>query len=163
MFSTTRKLAPIVLARRLTPIVLARKLACAVLAVAIVGCGNCDSKCTEGISFFVAEVAGALSRGGKETLTICFDGTCKEVTITREQVGGSVFLPFKGVGKDIDHDLTVAGTGSLRGEFKGKFPSYTQDPGGDCSSCDLATVKIGADGKLTPATAATQVTTTPTG
>jgi hypothetical protein len=82
------------------------------------------------------------------------------VTITREQVGGSVFLPFKGVGKAIDHDLTVTGVGSFKGEHKGKLSSYLQDPGGSCSTCALATVKIGADGALTPALPAPKSTTT---
>jgi hypothetical protein len=132
------------------------------LALALVSCSNCDSKCTEGITFYVAELAGALSRGGTEPLTICFDGTCKDVTITRDQVGGSVFLPFSGVGKVADHDLTVAGTGSFKGEFKGKLATFTQNPGGDCSSCSLATVKIGADGTLTPGVPAASTTTTTT-
>jgi hypothetical protein len=95
-------------------------------------------------------------------LTICFDGTCKDVTITRDQVGGSVFLPFNGVGKATEHDLTVTGTGTFKGEFKGKLASFTQDPGGDCSSCSLATVKIGADGTLTPGVPAASTTTTTT-
>lgn len=132
------------------------------LAVALVSCSNCDSKCTEGITFYVAELAGALSRGGTEPLTICFDGTCKDVTITRDQVGGSVFLPFNGVGGAADHDLTVTGTGSFKGEYKGKLASFTHDPGGDCSSCSLATVKIGADGTLTPGVPAAPTTTTTT-
>jgi hypothetical protein len=133
-----------------------------VLALALVSCSNCDSKCTEGITFSVAELAGALSRGGSEPLTVCFDGTCKDATITRDQVGGSVFLPFKGVGKAVDHDLTVTGTGSLKGQYKGKLASYTQSPGAGCSSCSLATVKIGADGTLTPGVPAAPATTTTT-
>jgi hypothetical protein len=137
-----------------------RRLALVAVALVLVGCSNCDAKCTEGITFYVAEVAGALSRGGSVPLTVCLDGTCKDVTITRDQVGGSVFLAFKGVGKDVDHDLTVTGTASLHGEFKGKLPSYTQDPGGDCSSCSLATVKIAADGTLTPGVPVTPATTT---
>lgn len=137
-----------------------RRLALVAVALGLVACSNSGAKCTGGITFYVAEVAGALSRGGTVPLTICFDGTCKDVTITRDQVGGSVFLPFEGVGNDIDHDLTVTGTASLHGEFKGKLPSYTQDPGGDSSTCSLATVKIAADGTLTPGVPATPGTTT---
>jgi hypothetical protein len=137
-------------------------LAGVALALALVGCSNCDSKCTEGITFYVADLAGALSRGGTEPLTICFDGTCKDAKITRDQVGGSVVLPFNGVGKDVDHDLTVTGIGSFKGQYTGKLASYTQDPGGDCSSCSLATVKIGADGTLTPGVPAASTTTTTT-
>jgi hypothetical protein len=171
MLSTSRqahRLAsyPAALSRKLNRVPLARGLAvfagAIALVIALVACGNCDSKCTEGITFFVADVAGALSRGGSEPLTICFDGTCKDVTITRDQVGGSVFLPFTGVGKTVDHDLTVTGIGSLKGEFTGKLSSYTQDPGGDCSSCSLATVKIAADGTLTPGVPAAATTTTTT-
>ena len=73
-----------------------------------------------------------------------------------------MFLPFKGVGDDIDHTLTVTGVGALKGEYTGKIDSYTQDPGGDCATCDLATVKIGADGTLTPAVSAVPATTTTT-
>ena len=151
---------------KLNRVPLARRLAvfagAVALALALVSCGNCDSKCTEGITFYVAELAGALSRGGTEPLTVCFDGTCKDVTITRDQVGGSVFLPFTGVGKAVDHNLTVTGIGSLKEVFTGKLPSYTQDPGGECSSCSLATVKIAADGTLTPGVAAVSATTTTT-
>ena len=150
-------IARVAFARRLA--VLAGVVA---LAIALVACDSCDSKCTEGITFYVAEIAGALSRGRSAPLSVCFDGTCKDVTITREQSGGSVFLAFDGVGKNVDHDLTVTGTGSIKGEFKGKLASFTQDPGGDCSSCALATVKIGADGTLTPGVPAASVVTTTT-
>jgi hypothetical protein len=140
-----------------------RRIALVVVAFALVACSDCSSKCKEGITFYVAEVAGALSRGGTEPVTICFDGSCQDTTITREQVGGSVFLPFKGVGKNIEHDLTVTGVGAFKGEYKGKLPSYLQDPGGSCSTCALATVKIGATGTLTPAVPAPQNTTTTVG
>ena len=140
-----------------------RRIAFVVVALVLVGCSNCSSKCKEGITFYVAEVAGALSRGGTEPVTICLDGSCQDVTITREHVGSSIFLPFKGVGKNIDHDLTVTGVGAFKGEYKGKLPSYLQDPGGSCSTCALATVKIGANGALTPATPAPLSTTTTVG
>ena len=122
-------------------------------AFAIASCSDCGSaKCTEGITFLVADVAGALSRGTEEPLHICFDGTCQDVTISRANAGGTIFLPFSGVGKDSEHDLTVAGTGSMRGEYRGKLPSYVQQPNGSScpGNCALATVKIGADGALTP-------------
>jgi hypothetical protein len=131
--------------------------------VLLVACNDCDTKCKEGITFFVADLAGSLANGGKEPLHICFDGDCQDITVTHDDSGGSVFLPFKGVGGGGDHDLTVTGVGALRGEYRGTIDSYTQDPGGDCKTCNLATVKIGADGKLSPAIAATQDTTTTTG
>jgi hypothetical protein len=140
-----------------------RRITLVVVALALVACSNCNSKCKEGITFYVAEVAGALSRGGSEPITICFDGSCKDVTITRDQVGGSIFVPFKGVGNNIDHDLTVTGVGAFKGEYKGKLASYLQDPGGSCSTCALATVKIGANGALTPAIPAPRSTTTTVG
>jgi hypothetical protein len=140
-----------------------RRAALVVVALALVACSNCDAQCKEGITFSVAEVAGALSRGGKEPLHICFDGNCLDTTVTRDNSGGSIFLPFKGVGNDIDHDLTVTGIGAFKGEYKGKISSYTQDPGGSCKVCSLATVKIGADGRLTPAVRAPQNTTTTVG
>ena len=110
------------------------------------------TQCKEGITFYVADVAGALRPWRQEPLHICFDGDLPGHDSHPRQPGGSIFLPFKGVGKDIDHDLTVTGIGAFKGEYKGKITSYTQDPGGDCKTCVLATVKIGADGTLTPAT-----------
>lgn len=140
-----------------------RRFALVAVALALVACSDCDVQCKEGITFYVAEVAGALGRGGEEPLHICFDGDCKDTTVTRDNVGGSIFLAFNGVGKDVDHDLTVTGTGAFKGEYKGKITSYTQDPGGDCKACALATVKIGDDGTLTPAVVATTATTTTVG
>ena len=127
-----------------------RRLALVVVALTLAACSNCDSPCKAGITFYVAEVAGALSRGSEVPLHICFDGNCQDVTITRDNVGGSVFLPFSGVGKQGDHELTVTSTSSLKGNYTGPISSYVQDPGGDCKSCALATVKIAADGTLTP-------------
>lgn len=137
-----------------------RNLAIAAVAVTLVACKDCSTPCKEGITFNVAELAGALGRGSSEPLHVCFDGNCQDVTITRENSGGSVFLPFKGVGDDVEHTITVAGVGALKSEYKGKIESYTQRPGGDCKACSLATVKIGADGTLTPAVTVTQTTTT---
>ena len=136
-----------------------RRLALVVVALGLVACSNCDKQCKEGITFYVAEVAGALSRGGEIPLHICFDGGCQDVTITRDDVGGSVFLPFTGVGEQGDHELTVTSTSSLKGDYKGPISSFVQDPGGDCKSCALATVKIAADGTLTPAVPAPVPTT----
>lgn len=140
-----------------------RRLSLVVVALALVACSNCDANCSEGITFYVAELAGSLGRGGKEPLHICLDGQCQDVTITRDNSGGSVFLKFKGVGSDVEHDLTMTGVGALKGEYNGKIYSYTQDPGGDCKACALATVKIGADGTLTPAVRPPQNTTTTVG
>ena len=139
---------------------LVRSLAIVAVAFTVVACEGCDTKCTEGVTFNVAELAGSLSRGGSEPLHVCFDGNCQDVTITRDDSGGSVFLAFKGVGDDIEHTITVTGEGALKGEYTGKIESYTQDPGGDCKTCDLATVKIGADGSITPAVSVNQATTT---
>jgi len=139
-----------------------RSIGIIAVAFTLLGCQECDTKCEEGITFYVADLAGSLSRGGTEPLHVCFDGTCRDVTITRDNSGGSVFLPFKGVGGDIEHTLVVTGVGALKGEYTGKIDSYTQDPAGDCATCNLATVKIGADGTLTPAVSATAATTTTT-
>jgi hypothetical protein len=132
-----------------------RRVALVAVAVALVACGNCDNKCTEGITFLVGDVAGALARGTSEPLEICFDDQCHDVTISRTNAGGSVFVAFSGVGKDIDHTLTVTGTGSLKGSYTGKLASFVQKPGGGCDSCALATVKIGTDGSLLPGVPAT--------
>jgi hypothetical protein len=140
-----------------------RRLTLVAFALTLAACSNCDSPCKGGITFYVAEVAGALSRGGQEPLHICLGGNCRDVTVTRDNVGGSIFVPLKGLGNDIDHDLTVTGTGSFKGEYRGRITSYSQAPGGDCSTCALATVKIGADGTLTPGVPATPATTTTVG
>ena len=141
-----------------------RRLLIATFATLFVAsCSDCGSKCTEGITFIVADVAGSLARGTSEPLHICFDGECKDVTVSRDDAGGSVFLPFSGVGKDTDREITVQGTGSLQGSYKGPLASFTQDPGGDCKTCALATVKIGADGTLTPGVPAPQTTPTTVG
>ena len=137
-----------------------RRLAAVAFSLGLVACSNCKAPCKQGITFYVAEVAGALSRGRSADLHICLDGNCGDVTITRDNVGGSVFVPLKGVGKDIDHDLTVTGGSSFKGEYKGKLTSYIQNPGSGCSSCALATVKIAADGQLTPGVPAVAATTT---
>ena len=125
------------------------------------------AKCSGGITFNVAELAGALARGTDEPLHICLDGTCHDVTVARATTGGSIFVAFEGVGSGTDHDLTVTGIGSLKGEYKGKLASYEQKPNGaSCpGSCALATVKIGADGRLTvgvPKASATTVAGTTT-
>ena len=146
----------------MTALSMLRNVALVAVAFTLVACQDCSFACKEGITFYVADLAGSLARGGTEPLHVCFDGNCQDVDITRDDAGGSVFLPFKGVGDDIEHTLTVTGVGALKGEYKGKIESYTQDPGGDCDTCDLATVKIGADGTLTPAVAATAATTTTT-
>lgn len=138
-----------------------RRIALTAVALALAACSNCDRPCKEGITFFVGDVAGALSRGSEVPLQICFDGDCKDVTITRDHVGGSVFLEFKGVAKQGDHQLTVTSTSSLQGQYSGPVYSYRQDPGGSCSACDLATVKIAADGTITPAVPAPTGDTTP--
>ncbi len=140
-----------------------RRIALVAVALTLAACSTSTTKCKAGITFYVAEVAGALSRGGSEPLTICLDGSCQNVTITREHVGSSIFLPFKGVGNNVDHDLTVTGVGAFKGEYKGKLASYLQDPGGGSATCALATVKIGANGALTPAIPAPQNTTTTVG
>jgi len=142
-----------------------RRLACLVAAVGLPGlvaCSDCDSPCKSGITFVVGDIAGALSRGSSLPLDICFDGSCKDVTITRDQVGGSVFAEFSGIDKAGDHTISVSSTASaIKGQFTGPVYSYQQDPGGDCKSCALATVRIKADGSITPAVPApTESTTT---
>lgn len=143
-----------------------RRIAVVVAAAfAVASCSDCGSaKCAEGITFLVADVAGSLARGTEEPLHICLDGACQDVTISRANAGGTVFLPFKGVGKDTDHDLTLVGTGSMRGEYKGKLASYVQKPNGSScpGRCALSTVKIGADGTLTPGTPAAPSATSTT-
>ena len=140
-----------------------RRFVLAAVALGLVACSNCNSPCKEGITFNVAEVAGSLARGSSEPLHVCFDGSCQDVTITRELAGSSIFLPFTGVGKNVDHDLTVTGVGSFTGEYKGKLAGYVQKGSGGCASCSLATVKIGADGKLTPGVPAAPAPTTTVG
>ena len=129
------------------------------MVIVAAGCSNCSQSCTAGITFDVSALAGSLGRGTEEPLTVCFDGTCRAVTVSRENVGGTVFLPFSGVNRTGDHDLTVTGSGAFKGEYHGPIVSYSQKS--SCSICALATVKIAADGALTPGVpVAPTVTTT---
>jgi hypothetical protein len=140
-----------------------RRLALTAVALALLGgaCSNCDNPCKGGITFVVGEIAGALSAGSEVPLNICFDADCKDVRVTRNDVGGSIFLEFNNVAKQGDHKITVSSTVSaIHGEYNGPLATFEQDPGGSCSTCDLATVKIAADGTLTPGVPAPSVTTT---
>lgn len=133
-------------------------------AVALLAaCSDCNTKCTEGITFYVSDVAGTLSPGTKEQLKICFDTTCRQVEISRSNAGGSVFVPFKGVAKSGDHHITLTGPASLSGDYTGPIEAITQNASSSCGHCALGTVKVGADGTLTPGSAVpntTLVTTT---
>ena len=46
----------------------------------------------------------------------------------------------------------VNGTAAIHGEYKGKIESYKQVLDNGCGTCRLATIKIAANGTLTPAT-----------
>jgi hypothetical protein len=127
--------------------------------VVLAACSNCGTACKGGITFYVADVAGALARGTSEPLKICFDDKCQTTTITRANAGGTVFLPFSGVGAKGDHTLTVAGTGAMSGTYKGPIESYSQKS--SCGSCSLASVKIAADGKVIPGHVVPPTTTLP--
>jgi hypothetical protein len=145
-----------------------RRAACVFVACVLVSCssGSCPTaKCTGGITFYVADVAGSLARGTSEPLHICFDSACRDVVISRANAGGTIFVPFSGVGTDVVHDITVTGSGSLKGEYNGKLASYVQQPNGAAcaGSCALASVKIAADGALTPGTPAAPATSTSVG
>jgi hypothetical protein len=126
-----------------------RYLLLAALAV-LAACSNCNAAaCKGGITFLVADVAGALARPASGPLQICFDGQCKSVTVTRSDAGGSVFLAFSGVGRSGDHTISVKGVGSMKGDYKGPIDSYNT-PASCAGTCALASVKIGADGMITP-------------
>ena len=133
-----------------------RRLAFSTAVLLLVSCSPNSAlptiKCKEGITFYVAELAGALARGTNEPLHICFDGNCQDTTVTRANVGGSVFVAFGGVGGAGDHHITVTGAGALKGDYSGKLATFTQRPNGAAGpgACSLATVKIAADGTLIP-------------
>ena len=128
-----------------------RRFLLAAVIVVLAACSDCGASCKEGISFYVSDAAGALAPGRKEDLQICFDGACKTTTLSRSNVGGTVFLAFSGVGKSGDHTITLTSTGALKGTYTGPLTTYTQTTKGSCTSkCPVAAVKIGADGSLTP-------------
>jgi hypothetical protein len=131
-----------------------RRLIVILFAVVLAGCSTCSTTCKEGVTFYVAELAGSLARGTSQELKICFDGTCKNIVVSRENVGGSVFVPFSGVGDNGEHKVTVDGTASIHGEYKGRIESYKQVLDNGCGTCRLATIKIAANGTLTPAISA---------
>jgi len=131
--------------------------------VLLTACNDCSSKpCKEGITFYLTGVAGTLSPGTQEQLTLCFDGKCDDITISRSDVGGTQFVPFNGIGKNGDHAITVQGDGSFAGTYTGPLPTFEQKPNGSsCGGCPIGAVKIGADGTLTPGSAVTPDTTAP--
>ena len=133
-----------------------------VAALASACSSDCNATCTGGVTFDVSPVVGAMARGTNETLHLCFDSQCHDITVSRSNVGGTVFVPFDGVASAGDHTLTVTGAGSFKGQFRGAVPSYQGSAGsGSCKvSCGLATVRIGADGSLQPATPVPAATTT---
>ena len=139
-----------------------RRAAFAVAALTVLAaCGDdCSTPCQKGITFYVSELAGSLSPGSSEQISLCFDGDCKEVTISRKDVGGTTFVKFPGFGSGGDHTLTLTGPGSLSGEFKGEVPVLDQSPGGACATCAMGVVKVGADGSLTPGQVPASTSTT---
>ncbi|MEI7971121.1 MAG: hypothetical protein WCI10_01105 [Actinomycetota bacterium] len=131
-----------------------KKFIIAAFALLLAGCGSCSTTCKEGITFYVAEVAGSLARGTSQELKVCFDGSCKTIVVSRNNVGGSIFVPFGGVAGSGNHHVTVDGTTAIHGDYKGKIESYKQVLDNGCGTCRLATIKIAADGSLTPAVSA---------
>lgn len=129
-----------------------KRLFGAIFAVFLAGCSTCSTTCKEGITFYVAEVAGSLARGTSQELKICFDDSCKTIVVSRNNVGGSIFVPFSEVGGSGNHKVTVDGTTSIHGEYKGKIETYKQELDNGCGTCRLATIKIAANGTLTPST-----------
>lgn len=128
-----------------------------VLAAVLVlaACSDCDRTCKEGITFYVADVTGALAPGTSEQLYLCVDDTCKDVTVSRSDSGPTVFFRVGGLRDGGDHTITVKGTGSLQGEYKGPLSTFTQQSDdSSCGSCQIGAVKISADGTLTPGEAA---------
>ena len=140
---------------------LRRSVLLAVLLVLAACSAGSNGKCKEGITFYVADVTGAMAPGTSEQLRICFDGTCKEVKVSRADSGPTVFLEFGGMGRDGDHTITVTGTGSLKGEYKGPLSTFTQKPNSG-GSCELGAVKISSDGTITPGSAIPPETAPPT-
>jgi hypothetical protein len=137
-----------------------RRFALAVAALGIVACSNCDAPCKSGITFNVAEIGGALSAGSQLPLHVCFDTTCDDVTITRNNESGTVFLDFPNVNKAGDHKISVSSSKSaIKGEYNGPLYTYTQKPGSDCKTCFLSTVKISPDGTIVPGQPAPSPTT----
>jgi hypothetical protein len=138
-----------------------RSLFVAAIAV-LAACSNCDHPCKEGITFYVTGLAGSLAPGTKEDVQFCFDGKCQTTSVSRDLVGGTVFLPASGVGKSGDHTITVSGPASLSGTYSGPIESFEQKgTGGSCDTCRVGAAKVGADGTLTPGTAVPPSTTAP--
>ena len=129
---------------------------------------DCSTKsCKSGITLFVGDLVGSLARGSQVAVKVCLDDECRDLTISRADGKQTVFVAFDGVGKDGDHELRLTSDGSISGSFTGALPTLQQLPNGkDCSgSCAIASVRVSADGTLTPGTpvvpnAATTTTTT---
>lgn len=132
------------------------------VVLALAACSDCDRTCKEGITFYVADVTGAMAPGTSEQLHLCVDGNCKDITVSRAESGPTVFFGVSGLGGGGDHTITVTGTGSLKGEYKGPLSTFTQQSDDEsCGSCQIGAVKIAADGTLTPGEAAPTATAPP--
>lgn len=127
-----------------------RAAALVMAAVVLAACGSdCTTPCRKGITFYVSELAGSLAAGSSEQVEVCFDDQCEQITVSRSDVGGTVFVPFADFGGTGDHSLRLTGPGSLSGAYDGAVPVFDQS-GGGCPTCAMGVVKVGADGTLTP-------------
>lgn len=131
-----------------------------VLLLVLAACGDdCTTPCRPGINFYVSELAGTLSAGSSEKVTLCLDGDCHDITLSRSDVGGTKFVPFASFGSGADHTLTLTGPGSLAGSYQGALTVLDQS-GGGCAACAMGVVQVAADGSLTPGQVATSTTAT---
>jgi hypothetical protein len=137
---------------------LRRSLLVAVVAL-LAACGNCDSPCKSGITFYVTSLAGSLAPGTKEDVKFCLDDSCSTSTISRDMVGGTVFVESGNVGAG-DHTVTVSAEGGLSATYTGAIEAFEQQGGADCDTCKVGAVKVSADGTLTPGVAVPNSTTT---
>lgn len=140
---------------------LRRTLLVALPLALLAACGTCDSPCKSGITYYVSGLAGSLAPGTSEEVTFCFDDQCDTATVSRDLVGGTLFFPYKGVGTG-DHTVTVTAPGGLAGSYTGPIEAFEQQGGDHCDSCQVGSVKVAADGTLTPGVAVPN-TTAPAG
>lgn len=122
-------------------------------ALLLVACSSDAASCNTGVSFYVADIAGTLGAGASVPVTVCFDGDCKDITVSHDDDVSPVFVKFGGIADDGDHSLKVTVDGGTTQTYDGPVQGFGVDGG-----CTVGAVKLGADGTITPGSAAPTTT-----
>ena len=130
-----------------------RRALIALPVLLLVACSSDSASCNTGVSFYVADIAGTLAAGKTVPVNICFDGDCQDITVSHDDDVSPVFVKFGGITKDGDHSLKVSVNGGAEQTYDGPVQGFGVDGG-----CTVGAVKLGADGTITPGSAAPTTT-----